>query len=260
MIQYLKIYFTCVRIAILQSVTYRANFLIGCFVTFLSNIFFPLVTILIYANGATFPGWTMWEVFLIQSIFTMANGIASMVLQSVVWVTMDLIRSGNFETVFLKPISPLFYITSTNFNSENFGIFLGGMIILIISLCHTGISSALNIFSFLILFIAGLSLMFAFNLIMAAVSFKWVGNSRLEEIITSVHNLGRYPLSIFSKTFQIVASLVIPVAVIGFFPASALLGRLNPKAFLSLIPCALFLLFGVWLYNKMTKLYEGVGG
>jgi len=108
--------------------------------------------------------------------------------------------------------------------------------------------------------LAGFLVLSGMNLIMAAISFKWVGNSRIPEIFDSVSTFGKYPLSIFPKTLQIVSVLVMPVAMIGFFPASALLGRLDAKAYFALIPCVLFLCFGIWLYNKMILLYEGVGG
>ena len=114
--------------------------------------------------------------------------------------------------------------------------------------------------SAIVLFVVGLLVLCGMNLIMAAISFKWVGNSRIPEIFDSISNFGKYPLGIFPRAVQILSVLIIPVAVIGFFPASALLGRLDCRAFWSLIPCVLFLGFGIWLYNKMIRLYEGVGG
>ncbi|MBQ6696220.1 MAG: ABC-2 family transporter protein [Lachnospiraceae bacterium] len=258
--KYIKIYGVCVRTAFAQAVAYRADFILGSFITLLSNILFPLVTILIYENGAEFPGWNMWEVLLIQSIYSMATGISSMVLSSVVWVTMDHIREGSFETVLLKPIPPLFFIVASNFSVQSMGLFLGGLVMTIVAAAHTGISGIGAIGSFLLLFLAGLMVLCGMNLLMAAISFKWVGNSRIPEIFDSISNFGKYPLGIFPQTVQILAALVIPVAVIGFFPASALLGRLEGTAFLSLLPCVLFLGVGIWLYNKMIHLYEGVGG
>ncbi len=258
--KYIRMYYVCVRTAFAQAAAYRADFIMGSFITLLSNILFPLVTVLIYTNGAEFPGWNMWEVLLIQSIYSMATGISSMVLSSIVWVTMDHIREGSFETVLLKPISPLFFIVASNFNVQSIGLFLGGLIMTIIAAVHTNVSDVGAVFSFLLLFLAGLMVLCGMNLLMAAISFKWVGNSRIPEIFDSISNFGKYPLEIFPKTVQILSALIIPVAVIGFFPASALLGRLEGPAFWSLIPCALFMGFGIWIYNKMIRLYEGVGG
>lgn len=258
--RYIKIYVACVKTALAQAAAYRADFIMGSFITLLSNVLFPLVTILIYANGAEFPGWNMWEVLLIQSIYSMSTGISSMVLSSVVWVTMDHIREGNFETVLLKPISPLFFIVASNFNVQSFGLFLGGLIMTVIAAVHTGVDGFMDIIMFMLLFLAGLMVLGGMNLIMAAISFKWVGNSRIPEIFDSISTFGKYPLSVFPRTVQILSVFIIPVSVIGFFPASALLGRADGTAFLSLVPCVLFLCLGVWLYNKMIRLYEGVGG
>ena len=258
--KYFKIYGVCLRTAFSQAIAYRADFLMGSLITLLSNILFPLVTVLIYANGASFPNWTMWEVLLIQSVYSMSTGLASMVLSSVVWVTMDHIREGSFETVLLKPISPLFFIMASNCDVKSISLLLGGMVMAGISAYHTGMAGIGAVVSFVILFVAGFTVMCGMNLIMAAISFKWVGNSRIPEIFDSISNFGKYPMQIFPQAMQILAALVIPVAMIGFFPASALLGRLDGRVFICVIPCALFLGFGIWLYNKMILLYEGVGG
>lgn len=260
MINYIKIYFSCLHTAFSRAATYRANFILGNFITLLSNIIFPLVTVLIYANGAQFPEWDMWEILLIQSVFSMSVGAASMFFNSILWVTMDHIREGSFETILLKPLPTLFYITAANFDPNSMGLFLGGLIMTVISAVKTGVSGTENIISFLLLFISGLAVMSGMDLIMAAISFKWVGNSRIPEIFDSIKSFGKYPLVIFPQTIRTLSSLIIPVAVIGFFPASALLGRLDVMMFISVIPCFLFFAFGIWIYNRMIKMYEGVGG
>ncbi len=258
--RYIRIFFTCINTAISKAAAYRLDFVLGNFITLLSNVIFPLVTVLIYANGAQFPGWTMWEVLLIQSVFSMSNALASMICGSVLWVTMDHIQSGSFETVLLKPLSPLFYIACANFDIESLGLFLGGLAMTIISASFTGISGGNGVIMFLLLFISGAAVMCGLELIMAAISFKWVGNSRIPEIFESIKEFGKYPIGIFPKAVQVMSSLIIPVAAVGFFPASALMGRLDMRSLISVLPCILFLLFGVWLYNRMIKNYEGVGG
>lgn len=258
--RYIKIFLTCLHTAFSKAAAYRLDFVLGNFITLLSNIIFPLVTVLIYANGAKFPGWTMWEVLLIQSVFSMSNALAAMLSGSVLWVTMDHIQSGSFETVLLKPLSPLFYIAAANFDTGSIGLFLGGLAMTVISASFTGIFGADGVIMFLLLFVSGAAVMCGLDLIMAAISFKWVGNSRIPEIFDSIKEFGKYPLGIFPKGIQALSSLIIPVAAVGFFPASALLGRFEISRLVTVIPCILFLLFGIWIYNRMIKIYEGVGG
>lgn len=258
--KYIKIYLTCLRTSFSCAAAYRVDFILGNLITLLSNIIFPLVTVLIYANGASFPEWSMWEVLLIQSVFSMSGAVSSMVSGSILWVTMENIQAGSFETILLKPLSPLFFITAGNFSTESIGLFFGSLVMTIISAVQAGVSTGEGIPLFLLLFISGIAVMGGLDLIMAAISFKWVGNSRIPEIFGSIKEFGKYPLAIFPKSIQILSAIIIPVAVVGYFPASALLGRLQPMALISVIPCILFLIFGIWLYNRMIKIYEGVGG
>ncbi len=261
MIKAMKIYLVCIKTALSRAVSYRTSFIFGTIITLLSNILFPLVTVLIYHSGASFPDWTIWEVLLLQSIYTMSLGISSLIFNGVVWETMNHIREGSFEIILLRPMSPLFYMIANNFDPECIGLILGGGIMTGVSIATTGTVPALSDWmQFAVLFLSGVAVMGGLYLIMAAISFKWVGNSRIPEIFDSVKTFGKYPLDIFPKQVKILTSLMIPVAMIGFYPCTALLGEADIYGFLLCIPCVLFLLFGIWLYNKMIKLYEGVGG
>lgn len=258
--KYLKIYLACLQTAVSRAAAYRVDFMLGNLITLLSNIIFPLVTVLIYANGAEFPGWSMWEILLIQSVFSMSGAVSSMISGGILWVTMDCIREGSFETVLLKPLSPLFYIAASSVDTGSIGLFIGSLAMTVISAVHTGICGADGILMFLLMFISGTAVMGGLDLIMAAISFKWVGNSRIPEIFDSIKEFGKYPLGIFPKSVRIISAFFIPVAAVGYFPASALLGRLEPQVLFTLIPCGAFLLFGIWLYDRMIRIYEGVGG
>jgi ABC-2 type transport system permease protein len=230
------------------------------FITLCFNLFFPLATILIYNSGASFPGWSFYEVLLIQSIFTLSLGFACVLFSNVLWSTMQHIREGSFEVVLLRPVNPLFFLIATNFDTGSFGLLIGGGVMFGIAAAHTGIISLAAVPQFLLLFAAGFAVMTGFQLIMAATSFKWVGNSRLPDILDSIITFGRYPVSIFPQMVKTFTTFIIPVSMIGFYPASALLGRLELAVLISVAPCILFMFFGIWLYQYMVKLYEGVGG
>jgi ABC-2 type transport system permease protein len=220
---------------------------------------FPLVTVLIYRAGANFPGWNFFEVLLMQSIYTLSLGLASIMFSNVLWATMQHIREGSFEVVLLKPLNPLFFLVATNFDPGSAGLIIGGGVLFGISVYFTDVSFA-AVPQFLFLFASGFAVMAGMQMIMAATSFKWVGNSRIPEIFDSVMTFGKYPVTIFPQAVKSIATFIIPVSMIGFYPASALLGRLETSALFAAIPCVLFMLLGIWLYQYMVKLYEGVGG
>jgi len=254
------IYGVCIKTALAKVGAYRLNFAMSFFITLFSNVLFLLVTILIYNSGQSFPGWTFYEVLLIQSIFLISQGLSSIMFNEVLWATMQRVREGSFEIVLLKPLDPLFFLISTSFEPEFAGMVIGGGVMLGVSVSHTGIASVWSLLQFLLLFAAGFAVMAGFNMIIAATAFKWVGNSRLYEIFDSAKMFGRYPGTIFSETVRALTAFIIPVGMVGFFPAKALLGRTDAAMFIAVIPCAMFLLFGIWLYHYMVKLYESTGG
>jgi len=258
--KFLLIYIECIKTAMARAVTYRLNFLLSLIITIGYNALFPLVSVLIYRAGASFPGWNFYEVLLMQSIFILSQGIASIMFSNVLWTTLQHIREGSFEIVLLKPMNPLVFLVSTNFDAESIGLIIGGGVLLAFSVTQTEIVSIAAIPAFLLLFAAGFAVMAGINLIMAATSFKWVGNSRIPEIFDSILAFGKYPVNIFPKTVKGIATFLIPVGMIGFYPASALLGKLDPLVLFAVIPCILFLFTGIKMYLYMIKLYEGVGG
>ncbi|WP_379154019.1 ABC transporter permease [Paenibacillus sp. sgz5001063] len=258
--RYLDVYKQCMYSALQSAAAYRMNFIISSLITLIGNILFPLVTLLIYRAGTSFPGWSLYEVLLIQSVFTMSSGLSGIIFGGVLWTTMSHVREGSFEVILLKPLSPLFFIVATTFSTDSIGLFLGGVSLFIFSAAHVGAISAINWLLFAGLFIAGTAVLAGLSLMMAAVSFKWVGNSRISELADSVLHLGKYPLPIFPKAIQGVATMIIPVGMVGFFPASALLGRVQASDYAAVLPCFLFLAAGIWIYRHMIRLYEGVGG
>lgn len=102
--------------------------------------------------------------------------------------------------------------------------------------------------------------MFSFAVIMAASMFKWVGNSRIYEIFDSITSFGNYPRTIFSKSFQTIISYIIPVAIIAFYPASALLGKDISGIMPAVLVLALFLVLSILFWRLMLSKYTSAGG
>lgn len=258
--KYIKLYRLAVRVSFSSAMAYRANFIMESIITLLANIVLPLVTILIYHSGASFPGWGIYEVLMIQSLFTVATGISNMLFSGILWVTMNHVKEGTLEIVLIKPVNCMFYLIATTFSVENLAVVLGGLVLFVVAYTHVAAATAIMWISAMLFFIAGIFVMMGLNLLMAATSFRWVANSRIPELFNSVLNFSGYPQKIFPKYLQAITTFVIPVAMIGCFPASALLGQVTVSMYLALIPCIVFFMIGVFLYSRMVSLYQGVGG
>lgn len=258
--RYLKLYGICLKTLFISETAYRLNFILGLVITFIGNILFPLVTLLIYANGQSFPGWNFYQVLLIQSIFTISTGIASTFFSGIFWATNSNIRDGSFEVVLLKPVNPLFFMMASTFNFQGIAYIIGGILMFVLSAIHCVTFTWLGLLNFVIFSCAGVFVMLGIELIMSATSFKWIGNSRIPEIFDSVKQFAKYPMTIFPSVSRSITTFIIPVAMVAFVPAASLLGQVETWFYWALIPCAVFTILGFMLYHKMIKLYESAGG
>ena len=254
------VYMQYIRISFSSSVAYRLDFIFTQIIMLISSLFIPLLTVLIYSNGGELPGWSFHEALLIQSVFMLCTGFCAPFFNNMVWITMDHVREGTYDMLMLKPGSTIFINIASSFGFEQIGAFAGGAGMFIYSLSNLPPVSVLGAAQFGLLFIMGVCMNLGCILLLSAVSFKWVGNSRLFQIYDAMTMFGRYPGGIFSNVVQIVTAWVIPVAMLGFFPAAAILGRATAQMFLAAIPCAAFLALGWLVFRRMLYLYQSAGG
>jgi ABC-2 type transport system permease protein len=255
------VYSRYVRVSFNSAAAYRADFFVTALISLLVNMLSPLMTALIYAGGAEIPGWTLAEALMIQSVYILCTGVCAPLFYSMIWINMDHIREGTFDLVLLKPGSPAFLVAAASFDIGNIGMLVGGIAMFTFSLLNLptppGIMQWL---AFILLLFMGLCMTLGCILLVSATTFKWIGNSRIFEIYDAVTMFGRYPGTIFGRTLQGVSAFVIPVAMMGYFPAAAIMGRATTGMLLAAIPCAAFLLLGWFVFKRMIHLYQSAGG
>ena len=73
-------------------------------------------------------------------------------------------------------------------------------------------------------------------------------------------NFAQYPLSIFPRAFGLALSVAVPVAMVSYIPASALLGRIDLLGLLALPASAVFFVLSLLFWEKMRSKYSGADG
>lgn len=176
------------------AVAYRADYFISLFILMLSDLIIPFVSFVIYQSGVSFPGWSLYEILLIQGIYLIVKGIADSLFGGFVYHTLYLVKNGQYDMVLLKPRSPVFISIISSFDIEGCGKILTGIGLCIVSCLNIKFELTLfNIAIFLILILLAETVIFSFYLLLAATGFVWIGNSRLFEIFESITTFGRYP-------------------------------------------------------------------
>jgi ABC-2 type transport system permease protein len=257
----LRVYSSYIKISFSTAAAYRADFFFISIMMMLRNLLIPLLTALIYMGGASIPGWTLEEALMIQSVFMLCTGICAPFFNNMIWITMQQIREGTYDMILLKPGSAAFLTAASAFDISNIGLLLGGVAMFIYSIFNLPyFPGLLNWLQFALLGFMGICMTLGCILIMTASTFKWVGNGRIFEINEAITMFGRYPGTVFSNILQGRNTFIIPVAMMGYFPAAAIMGRADAHMMLAIIPCLAFLAIGCLVFNRMIRLYQSAGG
>ncbi|MFF2092467.1 ABC transporter permease [Paenibacillus sp. NPDC058174] len=248
------------RTKLAEQMAYRSHFILSVLLLVAGDLVVPFVTLLIYGSGASFPGWTMHEALLIQGVFALAKGIAFPFFFGMVGTTLSHVREGTFDLLLLRPRPVMLMAMLTGFDPDDFGRLFSGAVIFGFALSGMSQPALGAWLQFGLLFIAAIAILCAVSLFLSGMLFRWVGSSRVFDIFDAVTSFGMYPGTIFAKSLQNLLTYVLPVGLIAFVPASALLGRSGLEALWSLVPVSLFLLLGVYYWNRMLRSYTSAGG
>jgi ABC-2 type transport system permease protein len=260
MMKALDIYITSFKNGFAARMAYRADFFFCSIMILVSELLLPMVTFLIYATGASFPGWNRHEALLLQGVFMLSKGVSSLLFFGLVYNTLRHVSEGTYDLFLIKPVSVLFLSIAAGAEPDSIGTILGGILVVLFSLLQLPSPEAIDWIKFVLIFFFSILVMFSFAVIMSGSVFKWVGNSRIYEIFDSITAFGNYPRSIFSKSFQAIISYIIPVAIIGFFPASALLGKELSGVIPAIVVSVLFFLLSLSFWRLMLSKYTSAGG
>lgn len=256
----LACYVAVMKTRLAQRMVYRGDFFLSVVMMLIGDMMIPLVTLLIYRSGAAFPGWELHEVILIQGVFTLAKGLAFPFFFGIVDHTLLHVREGTFDLMLIKPRGALFMSMINGFDIDDFGRLLGGGVLFAYALSVMPAPGWLEWLQFALLFLMGMTVLFTVSLFLSGMLFRWVGSSRVYDIFDSMTMFGFYPATIFSRRFQHLLFYIFPVAMIGFMPAAALLGRVSEATLAASFVCIIFLCVGIWFWHRMLAHYTSAGG
>lgn len=256
----LKLYLRGFTLALAARMAYRLDFFMSFSLMLVSELVFPIITVCIYSTGASFPGWSLNEVLLIQALFMLSKGIILPFFSGMSVNTMMMVGDGTFDLLLLRPRSPLFMTVVRSFDMEDLGKLAGGIAFVSYILTQLPPPTVPGLLLCGLGLLGGMAVLASESLLIAATSFIWVRNYRLFDISDTIQNFALYPTDIFSKSIRIITQGIIPVALIGVFPAKALLGRSVHLMGFALAAALVLLTLSLFLYHRMARRYSSAGG
>jgi len=224
-----RLYFRYAGISFRSQMEYRTSFLIRSAAHFtLTGVEF-LGLVVLFQRFGQISGWTLPQVGLFYGMVSVAFAIAEAVPRGFD-VFPNLIKSGDFDRVLLRPRSPALQILGQEFQMMRIGRFLQGGLVLIWSANQLKTDWTIPSISLLVFAITGGACLFSGLFVLQATMCFWTIESI--EIVNSATYGGvetaQFPLTIYPRWFRWIFTFVIPLATINYFPVHAILDLTDP--------------------------------
>lgn len=257
----IKFYLQTAKMVLSSELVYRVDFFIRMITLFFFEFMGPLVTYVIYQNSKGIPGWSIYEIMLLQSIFMIISSIERMFFQRADWSLSHEVKSGSFDRLLLYPIDTFSLISAKNFLPDQIFTVVFGVILFSFSFINLKLNvSFLTILYFFLLIILALILMYALAMLRFSIIIRVVVISRIGEFFRTLKNFAQYPVDIYGKALSSFFRYILPLAVLTNYPTSLLLNRSLENLPLIIIIVLLFFILTRIFWNKTLKNYASAGG
>ncbi|MBI3380060.1 ABC-2 family transporter protein [Candidatus Gottesmanbacteria bacterium] len=227
-------------------------FLFGKVVRF---VFYLAFLIILISRTQIFAGYNLWQVILFYLTFNFIDSATQMVFREV-YRFRQLVLSGNFDLILVKPVNSLF-------RSLFGGADLLDMITLLPFVIFVGIAAyhvpGVTIFSitlYLLLIFNALWIAMSFHIMVLALAILTTEIDHAIMIYRDFTSMGKLPVDIYSEPLRSFVTFVIPVGVMMTYPAKAMMGLLNINGIIFALSLSLTIfLFSIILWRFSLRRY-----
>lgn len=256
--KHLKYFFKMQKVSIMNAAEYRVDMLMATLGAY-GWLFLTLIFLnVIYSKVTTLGGFTFNELLVIlgsgQIIFALnwaiTPGSSSAYVTSVV--------KGTIDGILLKPLNTPFAICTQRSDIINLApTIIASLAILVYGFIQSGsTTSIIQIVLFIFTIVVGWLLTVFTTLNIATLSFFVSDLSIFFSFFSDLHELQKYPATIYPKYFLYFFTFIFPVALLAYVPAFTLIKGVDLKLILTMcFVLFYFILFFTFLFKKGLKAY-----
>ena len=172
----------------------------------------------------------------------------------------SMISNGSFDRALLRPRNEVFLVLASRIEFSRLGRLIQAVVIFCFAIPNSQVSwTALKVFVLFLMCLGGAVYFSALFLTYATFSFFTLEGLEFMNIFTDGgREHGKYPMSVYGREVLWLATWILPLACVQYYPLLYLLGRSSQllyafapvSSFVFLIPCWLFWKFGLRHYRS----------
>lgn len=248
------------------QMAYRWDFFVQCLSALTADATGLIVVAFIFQHTSSLGAWSAWEVLFIYAMAMIVQSIFGLTAYTFWHFPNKYIMEGQLDRILVRPVNPLIQLFMENIFVEELPSILTGLILLALAgyklELHPGPGDVL----LCLLFILSASIMLTgIFLGLTSASFWFEDRVGFAPPVFNFMAFGRYPMTIFHRSVQVLMSTLLPFAFMSFYPSMIFL-RDNPAAsefqvlawMTPLVGLTAFVVgYGLWLLG--LKSYRSTG-
>jgi len=263
---YGRVTFEYLKISIKTVIEYPAN-IIGWLLSNPIQFLVGFATIqFVVKEFGSICGWGYGELAFLYGLSVISHAL-SMIFFVQGWFMGYFVLEGEFDRYLLRPMSVLYQFFFTNFNLIGITDLIPGICVFTYGCIQVGFCwNIKNLVCVMGLLIGATMIRGGIYLMIGSISF-WTKSvvdfgGYTQELFDKTT---MYPLSMYPESIQFVATYLIPVGWVSFYPASALLGlgdgatNVNGAVWMTLLIGILVFLVASYVFKIGLRKYESAG-
>ncbi|MCI9646451.1 MAG: hypothetical protein HFH40_06520 [Lachnospiraceae bacterium] len=259
---YLECFVTYFKINVLVVMEYKLDFLAINLASILALLVGVFNIEIIFSHVEAMKAWNKDEVLWCLGFFYMVRAIYNTFFINTLSISYW-VQNGKFDLYMIRPLNTFFQLLSSGRYNAEYPLdeYLVGGILLV----KTGLS--LHLFQdgtdwllFAYLLLTGVFVYFSILFIFSSLSFWMVKSNMFLVMIENLERLAEYPIDIYHKAIRVAVSMLIPIALVNYYPTVFLLRGRDVRVLLFITGvCVVLGVIAVAVWKLGMKAYQSTG-
>ncbi|QHQ60345.1 hypothetical protein Ana3638_05795 [Anaerocolumna sedimenticola] len=255
----MQLYLKYFSIHLKSAVQYKISFLLTAVGQFLVSFNVFLGVYFMFQRFHKVEGFTYSDVLLCFSIVLLEFSLAECFARGFDTFATT-IGNGEFDRIMVRPRNEMFQVLGSKIEFTRIGRMFQAIIMFVYGVHNSDVTwSPDKVLTVLFMFVGGTAVFTGIFIIYAAFCFFTIeGLEFMNIFIDGAREYGKYPISIYGKRVLQICTVLVPYALIQYYPLLYLLGKSRNPGYIFLpllacfflIPCYLFWKFGIGHYKS----------
>lgn len=178
---------------------------------------------IVFAHVRTLAGWTLGETIVLLGAFIAISGLLQTFVEPNVGFFSTKVKNGELDDLLLQPAPSLFVATLGTSQPWALSQTLLGLLIMTLGLQSAGAAlTVAGVLAGFALLLCGAVIAWAFRVLFTVSLAFWAPGLDLTVAFSGFWQMGRYPVSIYSRPVRWILTYIVPVAFVTTIPVNVL--------------------------------------